>query len=61
MNRDKLLRFYLIKVIKAYGFYDECMRKFGTINVWKNLTDVFDYLPLCALVNKKVKKYFIIK
>jgi serine/threonine-protein phosphatase 2A catalytic subunit len=37
-----------------YGFYDECLRKYGTANVWKYFTDLFDYLPLTALIEKKV-------
>ena len=35
---------------RIYGFYDECMRKYGNANVWKFLTDLFDYLPLTAVV-----------
>ena len=31
------------------------MRKYGNSNVWKYFTDVFDYLPLTALVEGKVK------
>lgn len=31
-----------------YGFYDEVIRKYGNVNVWKMFTDLFDYLPLAA-------------
>ena len=37
-----------------YGFYDECLRKYGNANVWKCFTDLFDYLPLTALVENEV-------
>src|SRR6185437_14090251 len=42
-------------VICSYGFYDECLRKYGNANVWKYFTDLFDYLPLTALVEKQVR------
>lgn len=38
----------------SYGFYDECLRKYGNANVWKCFTDLFDYLPLTALVDNQV-------
>ena len=37
-----------------YGFYDECLRKYGNANVWKSFTDLFDYLPLTALVDNQI-------
>lgn len=37
-----------------YGFYDECLRKYGNANVWKLFTDLFDYLPLTALVANQI-------
>ncbi|KAI5713395.1 serine/threonine-protein phosphatase PP-X isozyme 2 [Diaphorina citri] len=39
---------------QVYGFYDECMRKYGGVTVWKNFTDAFDYLPLCALIDNRI-------
>ncbi|RNF23677.1 putative serine/threonine protein phosphatase [Trypanosoma cruzi] len=38
------------QVSTAYGFYDECNRKFKTAEVWRHCTDVFDCLPIGALV-----------
>ena len=40
--------------MQVYGFYDECLRKYGNANVWKYFTDLFDYLPLTALVDNQV-------
>ena len=31
------------------------MRKYGNANVWKFLTDLFDYLPLTAVVENQIK------
>ena len=44
-------------VVQVYGFYDECLRKYGNANVWKYFTDLFDYLPLTALADSQVQ-YF---
>ncbi|XP_043828207.1 serine/threonine-protein phosphatase 2A catalytic subunit beta isoform-like [Dromiciops gliroides] len=41
-------------VTQVYGFYDECQRKYGNANVWKYFTDLFDYLPLTALVDSQI-------
>lgn len=37
-------------VTQTYSFYDECSRKYGNTLVWKCFTELFDYLPLTALV-----------
>ena len=37
-----------------YGFYDECLRKYGNANVWKIFTELFDYLPLTAVVENQI-------
>ncbi|KAF7490041.1 Serine/threonine-protein phosphatase 2A catalytic subunit alpha isoform [Sarcoptes scabiei] len=42
------------QITQVYGFYDECLRKYGTSNVWKYFTDLFDYLPLTALVDRQI-------
>jgi len=42
------------QVTQVYGFYDECQKKYGNANVWKSFTDLFDYLPLTALVDNRI-------
>mmetsp|Transcript_26768 Transcript_26768/g.23707 ORF Transcript_26768/g.23707 Transcript_26768/m.23707 type:complete len:235 (+) Transcript_26768:61-765(+) len=39
---------------RAYGFYDESHKKYGNPNAWKYCTDVFDYLPLAAVIEGKI-------
>jgi hypothetical protein len=43
------------QITQVYGFYDECLRKYGNANVWKFFTDLFDYLPLTALIDSQVR------
>ncbi|KAE8809359.1 Metallo-dependent phosphatase [Hordeum vulgare] len=28
----------------SYGVYDECLRKYGSVNVWRCCREIFDYL-----------------
>ncbi|KAB5534464.1 hypothetical protein DKX38_017550 [Salix brachista] len=42
------------QITQVYGFYDECLRKYGSVNVWRYCTDIFDYLSLSALIENKV-------
>jgi len=41
------------QISQVYGFYDECSRKYGNSNAWKCLVDLFDYLPITALVGNE--------
>ena len=36
---------------QIYGFYEECLRKYQSSEVWSMVTDLFDYMPLGALVD----------
>ncbi|KAI7901218.1 serine/threonine-protein phosphatase PP-Z1 [Cokeromyces recurvatus] len=40
-------------VTRVYGFYDECKRRTNT-KVWKTFIDVFNTLPIAALVAGKI-------
>lgn len=42
------------QITQVYGFYDECVRKYGNANAWKYCTDVFDYLNISAIVDNKI-------
>ena len=44
----------MVSLVQVYGFYDECLRKYGSPNVWKYFTVLFDYFPLTALVENKI-------
>lgn len=46
------------QITQVYGFYDECCRKYGNANVWKFFTDLFDYLPVTALIERQVFYFF---
>lgn len=54
--RDESLTCLLIDFVRSlsYGFYDECLRKYGNANVWKHFTDTFDYLPMTAVVADRI-------
>jgi len=42
------------QITQVYGFYDECLRKYGSANAWKWCTDVFDYLAVAALIDSRI-------
>lgn len=38
----------------TYGFYQECMQKYGRADVWQWFMEMFDYLPLAATIDNRV-------
>lgn len=42
------------QITQVYGFYDECMQKYGNTNAWKYLVDVFDTMSISALIDNKI-------
>jgi serine/threonine-protein phosphatase 4 catalytic subunit len=42
------------QITQVYGFYDECLRKYGSVNVWRYCTEIFDYLSLSAIIDGKI-------
>ena len=38
---------------RIYGFYDECKRRYN-VKLWKSFTDLFNWLPVAALIDEKI-------
>lgn len=38
---------------RIYGFYDECKRRYS-VNLWKIFTECFDWMPISALVDRRI-------
>ena len=41
------------QINRIYGFYDECKRRYS-IRLWRVFSDVFNCLPVAALVDEKI-------
>ena len=39
---------------QTYGFYTECLRKYGSSHVWTYFTDMFDFLTLSVVIDDKI-------
>ena len=40
-------------VNRMLGFYDECKMRYN-IKLWKTFIDLFNYMPVAALIDKKI-------
>ena len=41
------------KITRTYGFYEECRKRYSIL-LWKEFISMFDYLPLCALIDERI-------
>ncbi|CAO3608200.1 unnamed protein product [Mucor hiemalis] len=41
-------------VTRVYGFYDECKRRCGSVKIWKHFVNVFNTMPIAALVGGRI-------
>jgi serine/threonine-protein phosphatase PPG1 len=41
-------------VTMTYGFYAECIKKYGNSTVWTYFTDLFDYLVLAVVIDETI-------
>lgn len=42
------------QITQVYGFYDECVRKYGSGKVWDLFTNLFDFIPVSAVIESKI-------
>ena len=41
-------------ITQSYGFYVECLNKYGNENAWRYIVEVFDCLNVAAIIDEKI-------
>lgn len=58
VTQARLLESLLARLItpfpQTYGFYTECVRKYGSSHVWTYFTDMFDFLTLSVVIDDQI-------
>jgi len=42
------------QITQVYGFYDECLRKYGNASAWRHCVSCFDTFSLAAIIDSRV-------
>lgn len=53
MRKRILCIISLIFPYASYGFYQECIQKYGDERVWKCFTQLFSFFPIAAIIEER--------
>lgn len=42
------------QISQVYGFYDECIEKYGSAVVWRSFMQLFDYFTIGVIIDSKI-------
>lgn len=43
-----------LRTSSSYGFREECMRIYRSKLLWRKICNVFDYMPICGIIDQKI-------